>query len=78
MYLQREYTDNTSPTESNTTEVEQGVVQAICSALDFGENLGIMFRQSWGNSLAALLLLLAKCATEPRSRYLFKIGILDK
>lgn len=60
MYLQREYTDNTSPTESKAAKTEKAEVQSICPSLDARKDLAIILRETRRDSLASFLCFLAK------------------
>lgn len=62
MRLQREYTNNTSPSESNTAKTEKAEVQSICSSLNARKDFAIILRETGRNGLASFLRFLAKCS----------------
>lgn len=62
--LQWDDSNHTPPPEADTAQVEQSIVQPVGSALDLGEDLGIMFRQTWRDGLATLASFLAKGAAK--------------
>lgn len=60
VYLQREYTDNTSPSESNAAKTEKAKVQSICSSLNARKDFAVILRETRRNGLASFLCFLAK------------------
>lgn len=56
--------NHTTPSKTDTTQVEESIIQPVGSALDLSEDFGIVFRQTWRDGLATLASFLAKGATE--------------
>lgn len=74
--LQWHNPNHAAPSEADAAQIEQSIVQSVGSALDLGQDFGIMFRQSWRYGLAALASFLAKGAAQARCGDFFKVGVL--
>jgi hypothetical protein len=59
-----------------SAQVEKAVIQSVRSALDLGENFGIVFGKARRDSFASFLGLLAEGTTEARCRDFFEVRIL--
>lgn len=75
-HLQWHETNHTTPAKADTAQAEESIVEPVGSALDLGEDFGIVFRQSRRDGLPTLASFLAKGATETRCRDFLKIGVL--
>ncbi len=69
-------TDHATPTELDSTEVEKTPVKLVCAPFDFGEDFGVVLRETFRRWFATLVCFAGRMSVDVRCRDFFKVWIL--